>query len=143
MNNNVAVLVLENDNQKLITFDLTFKSTAGIYKSAKNVATFLEYLFSRKWDYIFLTHDLDPESISSESPNSGYQALVSINEQYPLKEEIQKIFITSTNPAGVKNMVDYAYVNNMDNVIVAPFGQSVFKGEIAQITKSIRQSNAY
>lgn len=143
MNKNVAVLVLENDNQKLITFDLTFKSSVGVYKAAKSIQSFYEYLGSRKWDYIFLTHDLSRESMNSASPESGYNGLVAINENYPLKNEIVKIFIHSNNPVGVKNMQEYAYVNGMDNVIIAPFGQSTFKGELAKLDKDIRTSKSY
>ena len=57
--------------------------------------------------------------------------------------EINKIFIHSNNPNGLKNMQEYAYVNNMDNVVIAPFGSPTFKGELARIDKYIRQTNNY
>ena len=37
MNKNISILVLENDNQVLTTFDLSFKNTVLNYKSTKNV----------------------------------------------------------------------------------------------------------
>jgi hypothetical protein len=144
MNKNISILVLENDNQVLTTFDLTFKNNVLNYKSVKNVADFYSNLMAKKWDFVFLTHDLiKGEATPSADPNSGYQALVLINEEYALKDQIRRIYIHSRNQAGVKNMQEYAYVNGMDNMTVCPFGGPQFKGEIVQLEKALRQSNVY
>lgn len=144
MNKNISILVLENDNQVLTTFDLSFKNTVLNYKSTKNVADFYTNLMSRKWDFIFLNHDLiKGQEANSADPNSGYQALTLIAEEYPFKDSLNKIYIHTQNQVGAQNMYQYAYVNGMENVVFCPYGTAAFKGEMVQLEKVLRQSNVY
>lgn len=141
MNKKNSILVLERDNMRINHFDMQFKNKLLLYKVVKNITEFFETLMQRKWDYVFIEHDLAQEALSSNDPASGYNALVIINEQYPYRNDVN-IRVHTANPVAMQNMSDYCYVNNLPATFV-PFGTPDFKAEMVRVSKFVNDNAAY
>ena len=138
MNRKASILVLDREITRINYFDLNFKSKVLNYKVTKNIYEFQEALVSRKWDFIFIEHDLASNVLASNDPSSGYNALPMISENYAFKDEAN-IFVHTNNPQGSKNMQEFAYVNNM-KITFVPYGSSAFKAEIVKVAKFLDET---
>lgn len=132
-----SVLILETDNEKNKIFELTFKGNVGRCRITKSVAEFCDLLFPTQWDYIFLQHDLFNEPSQSNSPESGYNALRMILEQYQFRDQITRIIIHTGNVTGAKNMLEMSYVADFDRIQHVIFNTAEFKAEILKIKREL------
>lgn len=135
---NASMLVLEHDNTKITTIDLTFKAEFRNYRVTKSVGDFIELLMSRQWDFILMEHDLIKGTYqNSTDPESGWSALKWMFENYPHLNDIKQVIIHTNNVNGAKNMLELAYVAGFDNIIHLVFGSSEFKAEVLKIKSYI------
>lgn len=128
--NKINILVLEDDPSRIVSFQNRFSemSSGGKICHAEYVDTAqecIEKLSSKKYDIIFLDHDLGGEVyVDEQNKNTGSEVArwLSVN-----KEQFQKgtpVIVHSLNPAGRANML-----NLINNSYEAPFvwTEDIFK----------------
>lgn len=132
-----SVLILESDHEKNTIFELTFKGVVSRYKVTRSVGEFIELLMPMQWDFIFLEHDLFNTKSLSTDPESGYNALKFILENYKFRDDIKEIIIHTNNITGAKNMLEMSYVAGFDKIKHLIFNTAEFKAEVLKIKRSL------
>lgn len=110
------ILVLEDSIERIKYFKEKFKHhNSYFFDNVDDAIEALELLHDKKWDAVFLDHDLEGKVfVSSNHHNTGYTVAKFISERKDI--EIGKIIIHSLNPSGASNM---KYL--LPDAIVMPF----------------------
>jgi predicted O-methyltransferase YrrM len=114
------IFVLDDDLEIRISwFQEAYKDHTLVY--ALDAVTALDILNKRKFDLIFLDHDLGGGFMQdSDYHNTGYQVakglLQTINAE-------TNVIIHSWNPDGAKRMADVLYEREKGRVLRQPFGR--------------------
>ena len=102
MNRSMNILVLEDDNTRIMAFKRKFIGcTTTFVKTAKEA---IKLLADKYWDILFLDHDLGGEEMVESGPGTGYEVACWLEEN-PSKKP-NRIYLHSLNPVGRQNMKD-------------------------------------
>jgi CheY-like chemotaxis protein len=109
-----SILVVEDSLERQMWFAKVFNDIPTLYLIVTAVEA-IELVKSKKWDIIFLDHDLGNRvDVDSDDPNTGFQVMrviiSSINRDTP-------IIVHSLNPVGVANIKAL----RPDNTFCIPF----------------------
>lgn len=102
----MKVLVLDDDKTRLSQFRDRFIERGYTYDTTTSMEDCWKFIESKKYDMIFLDHDLGDEVfVDSKKENTGSE----IARRWGSKEHKNKetkVIVHSFNPAGAKNMLD-------------------------------------
>lgn len=143
MNRKISILVLERDQQRVNKFDLNFKGQVLNYRCVKNMSDFYDTLLQRPWTYVFIENDLSNQPLLPADPQSGYNALIVINEEYAYRRDIKQIIVHTNNQIASGAMQEYVYNNQMDNVIFAPYSSPDFRTQLVHIRRETNSQDKY
>ena len=97
-------LILEDNKSRISLFRSNLNTPGNLVVICTNVADAKVWIQNKKFDTVFLDHDLDGRIfVPSEEPNTGYQLAKWIAEN---KLDFNSIIIHSYNEQGAKRILE-------------------------------------